>query len=123
MTSCSGSLWLHKASHHFDLLNWWLDSDPESVYALGNLDFYGKNGTFRADNCRECKHTGTCDFFMDITKNKTMMALYVANEPYDGYKRDGCVFREDVTIFDQTAATIRYKTGVQVADPLMAHSL
>ena len=23
-----GSLWLHKATHHFDLLNWWLTSDP-----------------------------------------------------------------------------------------------
>lgn len=122
LTSCSGSLWLHKASHHFDLLNWWLDSDPESVYALGSLDFYGKNGAFRADNCRECKHAGTCDFFMDITKNKTMMDLYVANEPYDGYKRDGCVFREDVTIFDKMAATIRYKNGVQVAYSLTAYS-
>ena len=29
----SGSLWVHKASHHFDLLNWWIDSDPESVDA------------------------------------------------------------------------------------------
>ena len=39
----SGSLWVHKASHHFDLLNWWIESDPESVYALGDLEFYGKN--------------------------------------------------------------------------------
>lgn len=23
-----GTLWVHKATHHFDLLNWWLDSDP-----------------------------------------------------------------------------------------------
>lgn len=46
LVECSGSLWVHKASHHFDLLNWWIDSDPESVYALGSLDHYGKNGTF-----------------------------------------------------------------------------
>jgi predicted dehydrogenase len=24
----SGSLLVHKASHHFDLLNWWIDSEP-----------------------------------------------------------------------------------------------
>jgi len=24
----SGSLWVHKATHHFDLVNWWLDADP-----------------------------------------------------------------------------------------------
>lgn len=39
-----GSLWVHKASHHFDLLNWWIDSDPEEVFAYGALEHYGKNG-------------------------------------------------------------------------------
>ncbi len=24
----SGSLWVHKASHHFDLINWWIDGEP-----------------------------------------------------------------------------------------------
>ena len=104
LVECSGSLWVHKASHHFDLLNWWIDSDPESVYALGSLDHYGKNGTFRAENCRTCPH------------------LYVANEKYDGYLRDGCVFKNDVNIFDKMAATIRYKNGVQVAYSLTTYS-
>lgn len=63
LVECSGSLWVHKASHHFDLLNWWIDSDPESVYALGSLDHYGKNGTFRAENCRTCPHTSKCKFY------------------------------------------------------------
>ena len=26
------------------------------------------------------------------------MELYVANEKYDGYLRDGCVFKKDVSI-------------------------
>lgn len=50
------------------------------------------------------------------------MDLYVANEKYDGYLRDGCVFREDINIFDKMAATIRYKNGVQVAYSLTAYS-
>ena len=115
LVECSGSLWVHKASHHFDLLNWWIDSDPESVYALGSLDHYGKNGTFRAENCRTCPHTSKCKFYYDITRNQNYMDLYVANEKYDGYLRDGCVFKNDVNIFDKMAATIRYKNGVQVA--------
>ena len=41
-----GSLLVHKASHHFDLLNWWIDSDPEEVFAYGALEFYGKNNSF-----------------------------------------------------------------------------
>ena len=118
----SGSLWLHKASHHFDLLNWWIDSDPETVYALGDLNFYGKNGPFRAENCRNCPHTKKCNFFWDITKDKHLTMLYVDNEKYDGYYRDGCVFRNDVNIFDKMAATIKYANGVQVSYSLTAYS-
>lgn len=118
----SGSLWLHKASHHFDLLNWWIDSDPETVYAAGSLDFYGKNGAFRAENCRNCPHTKTCNFYWDITKNAYYKKLYVDNETHDGYLRDGCVFKNDINIFDKMAATIQYKNGVQVAYSLTTYS-
>jgi len=118
----SGSLLLHKASHHFDLLNWWIDSDPVSVYALGKLDFYGKNGSFRAENCRNCPHTEKCNFFFDMTKNKRLMELYADNEKYDGYHRDGCVFKNDINIFDKMAATIKYANGVQVSYSLTAYS-
>jgi len=117
-----GSLWVHKASHHFDLLNWWIESDPESVYALGDLEFYGKNGPFRADNCRNCPHTKQCNFYYDILKFDMAKRLYVDNEQYDGYQRDGCVFRNDVNIFDKMAATIKYKNGVQVSYSLTAYS-
>ncbi|GHU80066.1 4,5-dihydroxyphthalate dehydrogenase [Bacteroidia bacterium] len=117
-----GSLWLHKASHHFDLLNWWIDSDPESVYALGQLNVYGKNGTYRAETCRACPHTKECKFFFDITQKPRLMDLYVANEKYDGYHRDGCVFKNDINIFDKMAATIKYANGVQVSYSLTAYS-
>jgi predicted dehydrogenase len=39
----SGGLMVHKATHHFDLVNWWLNSSPETVFGLGSLSFYGKN--------------------------------------------------------------------------------
>ena len=37
----SGGLLIHKASHHFDLVNWWIDDVPERVFASGGLSFYG----------------------------------------------------------------------------------
>lgn len=118
----SGSLWVHKASHHFDLLNWWIDSDPEEVYGLGSLDFYGKNGAFRAENCRACKHTEKCKFYWDITKKEYDMHAYVNNEKYDGYLRDGCVFKEDINIYDKMGASIKYKNGVQASYSLTTYS-
>jgi len=133
-----GSLWVHKASHHFDLLNWWIDSDPESVYALGALDFYGKNGQLRAENCRTCPHTKQCQFYWEIDRPLTAFQseaagfgaprfslnkrLYVDNEHHDGYLRDGCVFKNDINIFDKMAATIKYANGVQVSYSLTAYS-
>ncbi len=118
----SGSLWVHKASHHFDLLNWWIDSDPETVFGLGSLDFYGKNGQFRAENCRSCFYTKKCKFYWDIMQNSYYKKLYVDNENHDGYFRDGCVFKNDVSIFDKMAASILYKNGVQVSYSLTAYS-
>ncbi len=38
----SGGLLVHKATHHFDLVNWWIDSYPRDVFALGALQFYGR---------------------------------------------------------------------------------
>ncbi|MDD4116024.1 MAG: Gfo/Idh/MocA family oxidoreductase [Massilibacteroides sp.] len=118
----SGSLWVHKASHHFDLLNWWIDSDPEVVFGLGALEFYGKNGAFRGENCRTCQHAKDCSFYWDVTKNEYYRKLYVENEKYDGYLRDGCVFKNDVNIFDKMAATIKYKNGVQVSYSVTTYS-
>jgi predicted dehydrogenase len=117
-----GSLLVHKASHHFDLLNWWVNSDPEQVFAYGSLDFYGKNGKFRANNCRECPHTKECKFYFDVNKSQYLHDLYVENEKYDGYKRDGCVFKEDINIFDKMAVQIQYKNKVQVSYSLTAYS-
>lgn len=117
-----GTLLVHKSTHHFDLLNWWLDSDPEEVFAYGKLEFYGKNGPFRHTNCRPCPHKDKCDFYWDITKSQHNVDLYVNNEHHDGYLRDGCVFREDIDIYDKMAVQIRYMNGVQVSYSLTTYS-
>jgi predicted dehydrogenase len=52
----SGTLLVHKSTHHFDLLNWLIDSDPVEVFAYGSLEHYGKNNPFRGQKCR-----GMCD--------------------------------------------------------------
>ncbi len=117
-----GTLWVHKATHHFDLLNWWIESDPTEVYASGALDFYGKNNSFRHTNCRPCPHKDKCKFYFDMTKHKGLMEMYADHEKHDGYLRDGCVWKEDIDIYDKMAATIKYANGVQVAYSLTTYS-
>lgn len=118
-----GTLLVHKSTHHFDCLNYWVDSEPEEVFAYGSLDFYGaKNSPFHHTHCRPCPHKTDCDFYWDITKDKGSMDLYVAHEKHDGYLRDGCVFRKDIDIYDTMAVQYKYANGVQVNYSLTAFS-
>jgi predicted dehydrogenase len=121
LRTSSGSLLVHKASHHFDLMNWWLGADPVEVSGYGSLSIYGKNGTFRGENCRKCPHTRECRFYYDMTKDKRRMDLYAACEDADRYYRDGCVFREDVDIFDNMQAIVRYSNGATMSYALNAY--
>jgi len=118
----SGTLLLHKSAHHFDLLNWFIGSDPVEVYANGALEKYGKNNPFRGDNCRSCAHTKNCEFYWDMTKNEEYMNLYAANENYDGYLRDNCLFREEIDIFDKMSVLVKYANNVEVTYSLTTYS-
>ncbi|MCG8317905.1 MAG: Gfo/Idh/MocA family oxidoreductase [Cytophagales bacterium] len=117
-----GTLWVHKSTHHFDLLNWWLDSDPAEVFAYGALEHYGHNGPFRGENCRTCDYKKECKFHWDITKSKRSMELYVANEKYDGYVRDSCLFRPEINIYDKMSAQIKYANDAIVNYSLTTYS-
>lgn len=117
-----GTLWIHKATHHFDLLNWWIDSDPAEVFAYGDLEYYGSNGPFRGEKCRTCDHKSDCKFYWDITKDEHMMNLYVANENYDGYIRDNCLFRDEINIYDKMSAQVKYKNNVSLNYSLTTYS-
>ncbi|SFC27930.1 Oxidoreductase family, C-terminal alpha/beta domain [Parapedobacter composti] len=117
-----GSLWVHKATHHFDLLNWWLDSEPEEVFAYGALEHYGSNGPFRGKSCRSCPHKQECAYYWDITKDRHSMNLYVENEAHDGYVRDGCVYRHEIDIYDKMSAQIKYANNVVANYSLTTYS-
>jgi predicted dehydrogenase len=115
-----GTLWVHKCTHHFDLINWWIDSDPVEVFAYADLERFGARGPFRGNNCRDCSFTDRCDYYWDITKNEHLKGLYTDNEHYDGYIRDNCVFRENIDIFDKHAALIRYANNAYLNYSLTA---
>lgn len=117
-----GSLWVHKATHHFDLLNWWLNSEPVEVSAYGSLEHYGKNNSFRGAKCRGCEHKPNCKFYWDIMTNQQYVNLYVNNEQHDGYIRDGCVWSNEIDIYDKMSAQILYANGVIVNYSLTTYS-
>lgn len=120
--SKSGGLLVHKSTHHFDLVNWWINDKPKEVAAFGQLHRYGKNGEFRGEKCRTCDHKNKCEFYIDITQSDFEMNLYVAAEDVDGYYKDSCVFAEDIDIYDTMSVNVLYEKGTTLTYSLNAHS-
>lgn len=121
----SGGLQIHKASHHFDLLNWWSFSKPIRVMAQGGLRFYGKNNPFHGKRCRGCKYAPKCSFYADPAEERYgehYKNMYLKCEDVDGYFRDNCVWDPTIDIEDQFAANIVYANGIQCSYSLVAYS-
>ena len=125
----SGGLLVHKATHHFDLVNWWIDSQPETVFAFGDLRFYGR---------RNAEARGVTEFYsrsrnsplaakdpfaihIDEANMKRDRALYYDNEQYDGYQRDQSVFGDGIDIEDNMSVLVRYKNRAMMSYSLCAH--
>src|SRR5688500_9075051 len=62
-----------------------------------------------------------CKFYYDLNTNPTRMRLCAAAEDVDGYYRDGCVYRNDIDIYDSMQAIVKYSNGATMAYSLDAH--
>lgn len=124
----SGGLLVHKATHHFDLVNWWIDSYPRHVFAMGDLQFYGKkNADTRGEYYSYQRYTGVPEaahdpFALTLEKNTMFRGLYLAAEAETGYLRDRNVFGEPITIEDTLCVTARYRNGVLLSYCLVAYA-
>ena len=122
----SGGLLVHKSSHHFDLVNWWIRSTPRRVYASGGLRFYGAvNAAARglAPRHERGTHDGAHDGFdLDLREHENLKALYLDAEAHDGYLRDRDVFGEGITIEDNLALVVDYANGATLSYSLNAHA-
>jgi predicted dehydrogenase len=122
----SGGLMVHKATHHFDLVNWWLSALPVSVRAVGRRDFYTPKMAKRLglathhERCRTCPEKKKCSFELDLASDPYLKALYLDNEKHDGYLRDRCVFRPDIDIEDIMNVVVDYDSGATLSYTLNA---
>ncbi|PTX97900.1 Gfo/Idh/MocA family oxidoreductase [Opitutus sp. ER46] len=122
----SGGLFVHKATHHFDLINWWLGATPVSVMAMGKREFYTPATAKRMgltgphERCHTCPEKDRCGFYMDLAAFPHLKALYLDCEAHDGYYRDRCVWRPDIDIEDTMNALVNYDTGATLSYSLNA---
>ncbi|WP_320064171.1 Gfo/Idh/MocA family oxidoreductase [Micromonospora sp. RTGN7] len=123
----SGGLMVHKASHHFDLVNWWLDATPVEVYAAGRLFFYGDAGSRHGyardyDRAHGAPAADDDPFALRMAEHPRLRELYLDAEAADGYHRDRNVFAPGVTIEDDMAVLARYSTGATMTYHLTAYA-
>jgi predicted dehydrogenase len=124
----SGGLMVHKASHHFDLVNWWLDSAPRTVFGAGQLSFYGSESGKRNGLARDYVRAHGAPaaagdpFALDMASDDTLRALYLDAEGEDGYIRDQNVFGDGVTIEDDMAVLATFTSGASMSYHLTAYS-
>jgi predicted dehydrogenase len=124
----SGGLMVHKATHHFDLVNWWLDTTPELVFALGSLAFYGRdNAEARGEDRPYFRTTGVeaakdDPFALNLAENQNLKSLYLNAEHEDGYLRDRNVFDDGISIEDTMNVLVRYANGAQMSYSLVAYA-
>jgi predicted dehydrogenase len=122
----SGGLMVHKSTHHFDLMNWWLKSSPAQVFADGGLVFYGKENA-ESRGVRQFYSRGTDDsvadpFALNLKRQDRNNELYLKAEAEDGYQRDQSVFSQGISIEDDVAVVVTYRNKVVMSYHLTAYS-
>ena len=110
----SGGLLVHKSTHHFDLVNFWLGTRPKTVFAMGDLRFYGRENAenrgitkfyHRAYGSEYAKND---PFALHLEQNERLKAMYLDAEKEDGYFRDQSVFGDGINIEDTMGVMVKY---------------
>ncbi|MGF7047028.1 putative dehydrogenase [Paenibacillus sp. DS2015] len=123
----SGGLLVHKSTHHFDLVNFWIGSQPETVFAFGDLMFYGKeNAEERGVTAFYERATGNPiakedPFALMLDSNEHLKSMYLDAEHEDGYRRDQSVFGDGINIEDTMGVLVRYKNKAILTYSLVAY--
>jgi predicted dehydrogenase len=124
----SGGLLVHKATHHFDLVNFWLASRPRTVFAFGDLLFYGRENAERRGVSRFYSRVHGSPqaegdpFALRLEGSAGLKALYLDAEKDDGYLRDQSVFGDGISIEDTMSVLVRYASGAMMSYSLVAYS-
>ncbi|MCY8455502.1 Gfo/Idh/MocA family oxidoreductase [Bacillus spizizenii] len=120
----SGGLSVHKSTHHFDLVNWWLGQNPEEVFAYGALNYYGPDSEWNplpeedGRFCGTCRVKEKCHYYSRWHPRSSKASvkddhLQAGDQSslYTAYRPDACIFDEEIDIEDTYVAAVKYDGG------------
>ncbi|HBE02067.1 MAG TPA: oxidoreductase [Spirochaetia bacterium] len=122
----SGGLSIHKSTHHFDLINWWINQKPLEVSAFGARNYFGPESEYNpakkdGRHCGSCAEREQCRYYSRWHSRTDDAApaddhLNTVNKgraagDYTGYSPDMCIYDSEIDIEDTYVANIRYDQG------------
>lgn len=123
----SGGLLVHKGTHYFDLVNFFVGSIPRTVYARGGQRLFTDATRQRLGlerpgrRCGECEEASRCPFYADVADGPESAEVVAARAAGDGYSRDLCVFRPEADIPDTMHLVAEYESGALLNYSLLAY--
>ncbi len=124
----SGGLLVHKSTHHFDLVNFWLGTTPKQVFAYGDLMFYGRENaenrgiTKFYNRVHGSEYAKDDPFALSLAAWPPYVKMYLEAEKDDGYIRDQSVFGDGISIEDTMGVLVKYNSGAIMSYSLTAYS-
>ncbi len=111
-----GGLWITKACHDFDLLNWFAGGRPQRVFAASSLSYY-KPIDGAGPTCRTCniKIKNTCPDYFDVEGPEVNWRddLSKITERETGAPLDLCLYNSDKDTFDNGIALVDFDNDVR----------
>lgn len=123
----SGGLCTHKCSHHFDLIQWWIDQKPTEVFAYGGRSYYGKNGPRNPSKkdgrfCPSCDERRACVYYMRWHRDEWRGGISKGHDDdhvsgvqalshYANHDARKCIYDSDIDIEDHYNAVIKFDQG------------
>lgn len=123
----SGGLLVHKSTHHFDLVNFWLNTTPKEVFAFGELNFYGRHNAEKRgvtkfyDRCYNNENAIGDHFALNLEETEAMKSMYLDAEKDSGYIRDRSVFDDGISIEDTMGVIVKYNSKAILTYSLVSY--
>jgi len=130
----SGGLFIHKGSHDFDVINWFMaTARPIRVSCFGNVSvFDGKHLPFKprkgvkpGPTCSVCKYQNACPDkflpeknydFLGKSEGASYARMWDENaSKVDAYHKNLCMYLSDKDTHDQGIAIVEYDNGATAA--------
>lgn len=113
---------LQKICHDFDILTWLLDSDYESVYARGKLNYFKPENAPEgaSEKCVDCMHKGTCRYSCEKVYIDGGLRGWASHD-HIWENAQTCIYKiADNNVCDHIVALLAFKNGVDVTFTMTA---